>query len=673
VNKLRLTTRVLAGVTVLDVLFTPLVCGAQAALLQLATWPVVVFSVVALSARFVAQWFLVSGCLQPAQAILSRPGRSDAVTPDALRRADRLAQAAPHRLSLSLAVMWGLQPPALLLLHWVLAGPAGIPSGVATIVCLLCVTSAGGSYAVVHPLFTAWISDGTGQLYVIARTRGVELERQERTVAQRLVSLALLLCFTPVAFIASAGWASQCLSNYRGAVLQAQNATLRAARRLEADPSASLAPFVPREWVGDSSVFEFSPSGKLRSAGAALPAWATPASLRAAAAAPSGSSPQRATALYATALTDGRVLGAIVPATAADTLYAAMTVAIMAILLVWGLLAALLLSRSVSVPLRRAAEMARRAVEQGDLSQIGVLPVSRLDEVGIVTQNLDEVFSTMRSLAAAAGQVGKGNLNAELVGEGELPDAFRGMLASLKDAVQQMHVTSAELGSAAAEILSAAQEQEAAAASHSTGMIEVTKTMDSLAQSAVHVAESVQGVLDNAERTLGNTDKMVSRINELTGHANRIGDLLDVIREIADKTDLLALNGSLEATRAGDSGLGFSVVASEMRRLAERVTASVGDIKKLVSDIRESGTSTVVATEESKKLAEDTTRAARNITLVTQQQVSSTEQVTESARAVSEVIQQTASATAQTRASAQALTSQAARLSDIVRGFHLTL
>jgi methyl-accepting chemotaxis protein len=175
----------------------------------------------------------------------------------------------------------------------------------------------------------------------------------------------------------------------------------------------------------------------------------------------------------------------------------------------------------------------------------------------------------------------------------------------------------------------------------------------------------------HAERTLKNTDEMVQRIGQLSSHAGRIGEILEVIRDIADKSDLLALNGSLEASRAGESGRGFALVAGEMRRLAERVTASVHDVKKLVFDIRESGSSTVMATEESRKLAEGTTEAARQITFVTQQQRSGTEQVSQSVKNIADVVSQAVSATSQTRTAAQALKSRADSLAAIVRQFHL--
>jgi methyl-accepting chemotaxis protein len=164
---------------------------------------------------------------------------------------------------------------------------------------------------------------------------------------------------------------------------------------------------------------------------------------------------------------------------------------------------------------------------------------------------------------------------------------------------------------------------------------------------------------------------MVVRIGGLTSHANRIGEILEVIRDIADRSDLLALNGSLEASRAGDSGRGFALVAAEKRRLAERVTDSVQDVKKLVSDIRESGSSTVLATEESRKLADSTNEAARQITFVSQQQRSGTQHVSLSVKSVADVVTQAASATSQTRTAAENLKNHADRLEQVVRRFEI--
>jgi len=330
------------------------------------------------------------------------------------------------------------------------------------------------------------------------------------------------------------------------------------------------------------------------------------------------------------------------------------------------------LAHAMLAPLKQLSNATQRLAAQGDLSKIARVPHSVHDEFGDLISNVNEVVSSLSNLARTANLAGSGNLEVAIEGKGQLADAFRTLVAQLRMVVKETRATSSELASAATEISAAAQELEVASSSQASGMVEIAQTMESLSKSAAHVSDAVQGVAQNAERTLQNTEQMVSRIDSLSTHANRIGDILEIIREIANQSDLLALNGSLEATRVGEAGRGFALVAGEMRRLAERVTASVQDVKTLVADIRESGASTVVATEESKKLAEATAGAARSITLVTQQQRSSTEQVNQSVRALSEIVEQAALATTQTRSSAEGLKVFADRLSQVVMAFSIT-
>ena len=131
----------------------------------------------------------------------------------------------------------------------------------------------------------------------------------------------------------------------------------------------------------------------------------------------------------------------------------------------------------------------------------------------------------------------------------------------------------------------------------------------------------------------------------------------------------MALNASLEATRAGEAGRAFSLVASEMRRLAERITASVQDVKTLLVDIRSAGTSSAVATDESRKLAESTTDSAHHITMVTQQQRTATGQVLESMREIGNILSGSVGSSRESRASVELLRSTAEQFRSLVGTF----
>jgi methyl-accepting chemotaxis protein len=164
---------------------------------------------------------------------------------------------------------------------------------------------------------------------------------------------------------------------------------------------------------------------------------------------------------------------------------------------------------------------------------------------------------------------------------------------------------------------------------------------------------------------------MSQNVMTLSGHTNRIAELLEVIRDIADRSDLLALNASLEATRAGDAGRAFALVASEMRRLAERVTGSVQDVKSLLVDIRSSAAATAISTDESRKLAEGTTESARQITMVTQQQRTATGQVLDSMREISTILGESVTSMREIRASSEMLRKTAEHLNEVVNNFKI--
>jgi len=283
-------------------------------------------------------------------------------------------------------------------------------------------------------------------------------------------------------------------------------------------------------------------------------------------------------------------------------------------------------------------------------------------------------IQTMTALAQriSEGDLTHGDISLDRSDEvGQMAAAFDKMVKAQRSVLKRVAQTAIEIHSAAMQIHAAAQEQEAAGTEQAAAVEEVARTMQSLLEAAGHIAETSRGVLDNAERTRETTDLTAGKIAELSSHTSRIAEILEVIRDIADRSDLLALNASLEATRAGDAGRTFALVAAEMRRLAERVTASVEDVKTLVADVRASSSSTIVATEENRKLVESTTDSARQITLVTQQQRTGTEQVSASMRDFSKIIAQAVASTQQTRQAAEDLREQARQLSEIVAPFRI--
>jgi sensor histidine kinase regulating citrate/malate metabolism len=211
-----------------------------------------------------------------------------------------------------------------------------------------------------------------------------------------------------------------------------------------------------------------------------------------------------------------------------------------------------------------------------------------------------------------------------------------------------------------------ARSQEAASSQQVSAIEETRGTMEVMLASAQQIAESSSVVLGNAERTVTGNRDVAQRVEELNSHAERVAEILAAIMQVADRTDLLALNAALEGTRAGEAGRGFTLVAAEMRRLAESVMESVAGIRRLMNDMRAASHSAVQAGQEGIALSEETTRSARDIALVTQQQRKATEQVGRSMDNMAATVSEATASTRQTASTAQDLVSAALRLDRLV-------
>jgi methyl-accepting chemotaxis protein len=674
-----LTLRITLTFLALDVLFAPFVMLAFTQLLGAGTASEPWYLLGGLTVLKILCWSAFGNL---SLAPWERLARSDSKRPSAplVQGADRALQAFPLRFGLAYMTSW---VGTYLIAYWVVRGygaerlPLAPQSDGA--IAILSLAIALGSFAFAYPLAGSLTTDAASQCSGLARSAGYGLERSPTSLQLRIAVIAIMLGLAPMLWMVALGYVKQIDSSHEQRVTRAALESAELALSLrggEKEPRVVLEALAEQRGV-DGLVLD---ARGLHGSERGLRPFALRTDLkpwleREAARRTSGTHARiDLPEVVAFRRIDAERVAVTVSYTpvapSSGFVWSAFVFTIL--VLIWAPVCAYALGHAVSRPIAKLTAIARRIVEQGDLKQIGTMPVASNDEIGVLTERVNDVLDLMRGVSEAAHAIARGDLRATVEGSGELPESFRGMLESLSTMVLQIRETSVDLASAATEIFAASQEQEAAATSQSSAMVEISRTMDSLSESAAHVSDAVQGVLSNAERTLHNTDDMVRRIGDLTSHANRIGEILEVIRDIADRSDLLALNGSLEASHAGEGGRGFALVASEMRRLAERVTASVSDVKKLVSDIRDSGSSTVMATEESKKLAEGTTDAARQITFVTQQQRSGTEQVSQSIKGIADVVSQAVSATTQTRSSAQGLKSQADRLSALVKRFELT-
>lgn len=280
-------------------------------------------------------------------------------------------------------------------------------------------------------------------------------------------------------------------------------------------------------------------------------------------------------------------------------------------------------------------------------------------------------------MSRRAEQLAEGNLAIEDLDDasndeiGRLGKSFNRMVANQRELVTQIAGSAVRINTTAGQILASCRQQEKGATEQSTAVEETRRTMDTLLDASRDIARASSDVLSATDSTYQNNQAIADGISKLSEHTQRIGEILEVIKDIANKSDLLALNAALEGTKSGAVGRGFSLVATQMQRLAENVMQSARDIKVLTTDIRQSTNATVLATEDATRRAGEATQAAKRISLIAQQQQSGAEQVSVAMEDVHVVARQNTEASRQTLEATSELVELSEGLQSLVGRFHL--
>ncbi|NOK34101.1 methyl-accepting chemotaxis protein [Corallococcus exercitus] len=324
----------------------------------------------------------------------------------------------------------------------------------------------------------------------------------------------------------------------------------------------------------------------------------------------------------------------------------------------------------------------------------------------------------MRELSGEARRIAAGDLASPRLVPAEdevwaVSAAFTTMRTHLADVLAELQRAGSQISATTEEILSTSGRYEAGAAEQASSLDETSATTEELARSAKQIAENASSVAEIAQRTLaaaqggqrsaesflGAMSRMrqdnqaigaaVARLNK---RVQQIGKIVEFINGVADKSDLLALNAELEGTKAGEVGRGFSLVAAEMRRLAENVLESTKEIEGLIEEVREASSATVTVTgggvravETGTALAEQvseslrqivslagqTSDAVRIISRSTQQQQAGTDQLADTMADILRITQQSLNATKQVGAANGDLLGLAQDLRGVVERFQI--
>ena len=347
-------------------------------------------------------------------------------------------------------------------------------------------------------------------------------------------------------------------------------------------------------------------------------------------------------------------------------------VAILAIVL--GLLAAWLITRQIIVPLQQTLQAAQR-IANGDLSVD--IDIRRHDEMGRLQHSMQDMTVSLRELISGIG-----------------------------DGVTQIASAAAQLSAVTEQTSAGVNNQKSETDQVATAMNQMTSTVTEVARNAEEASEAarqadlqaregdrvVADAIGQIERLAVEVHNSTRAMGDLKQESDKIGGVLDVIKSVAQQTNLLALNAAIEAARAGEAGRGFAVVADEVRGLAKRTQESTEEIEVLIAALQ-NGTQQVVSTLDASRDLTDSSvelsrRAGSSLESITRtvstiqsmnQQIATAgeeqtvvaEQINRSVLNVRDISEQTAAASDQTAASSAELARLGAQLQEMVGRFRI--
>ena len=307
-----------------------------------------------------------------------------------------------------------------------------------------------------------------------------------------------------------------------------------------------------------------------------------------------------------------------------------------------------------------------------------------------VNDTLDAVLKPIEEAADCLKEMANGNLNVEVKGnyQGDhaiIKDALNGTIDAMNDILGQVSVAVEQVSAGSREIATSSQALSQGATESASAVEEISASMQEMgsqtnqnAENATQANQLAVLARDNAEKGNGQMAQMVKAMGDINQSANNISKIIKVIDEIAFQTNLLALNAAVEAARAGKHGKGFTVVAEEVRNLAQRSAKAAKETTEMIEDsIKRTEIGTTIAENTSKALEEIVVGATKVTDLISEIAAASKEQaqgigqINNGLGQVDQVTQQNTASAEEMASAGEELSSQSLQLKQMLAKFQL--